>query len=186
MAVNRSGNWWETCGQLFNSDSSLNSTQLGAGVVTSTKLDTDLKKWIPGTATIHLSTHSSDDQYQATVALFDVGGNAWARRQRVRLYIQGDTGDAGGAVASTVYDGFAVKSTATTDVYDWASTINTGIIGTTNTAGVDYDFLTASDGTLTVRITKTTETASSNVLVVDWFGGCVRSSDNLGTTLAAT
>jgi len=178
----RSGDWWNL-GPLYTEDSSLSSTQLGASVVTSTKLDSAISAYIPGLATLVVSDLTSNAERYARIQLYDVGGNAWTRRQHVRVYLSG-TGDAGGAVAATAIDRFAVQASGASGI-TWTSTAAAGVVASTNTIGLDYDFVTASDGALAISLTLTTEDASSYTLVLDWDGGaCVRSSVFASTVVA--
>ena len=167
-------------------DDSVTAGKILDGAVTAGKVAAAVSKYIPGVATIALSSHSSDNEYQATIALFDVAGNAWARRQHVRVYVQASTLDAGSSLCSTAPAGFGVKSSATTDAFSWVSTANSGVPASTNTAGSDKEFITTSDGVLTVSLTCSGAAASTWVLVLDWLGGVVKSSDTFGTTVAAT
>jgi hypothetical protein len=181
--------WWNL-GVPLTDYSSITSSDLADESVTVGKIDTDVSKYIPGVATILLSSHSSNDEYIATVQLYDVAGNAWARRQHVRVYVQASTEDAGAALCSTAPGGFGIKSTATTDssgtAFTFAYTLNSGVAASTNTAGSDKEFITTSDGVLTVSLTCAAAEASTYVLVLDWLGGVVKSSDTFGTTVAAT
>ena len=177
--------WWNL-GVPLTDYSSITSSDLADESVTVGKIDTDVSKYIPGVATIALSSHSSDNEYQATIALFDVAGNAWARRQHVRVYVQASTEDAGSSLCSTAPAAFGVKSSATTDAFSWVSTANSGVAASTNTANSDHEFITTSDGVLTVSLTCSAAAASTWVLVLDWLGGVVKSSDTFGSTVAAT
>jgi len=181
------GDWW-TRGAPFCEDSSISSTQISAGAVTSTKVASAVLGYIPGTATIRCSSHSSDNFYYAQIRLYDAGGNAWTRRQHVRVYLQGTTGDAGDTVASTVPTALDLQTTATTAaIGTWdATSENVGIQGSTHTAQVDREFITTSDGYLNIAMTMGAAGASTYYLVVDWQGGVVKSSAALGSTVAAT
>jgi len=180
-----SGDWWMR-GAPLTDDSSLASSDLGAGIIAATHLDTATKSYIPGVATILVSSKSSNDEYNALIALYDVGGNAWKRRQHVRVYLSASTADAGGAIASTAWTAFGVKTSASTDVFSWTSTVNTGVAASTNTATLDKEFLTSSDGLLALAVGIAAANASTCVLTLDWAGGVIRSSDCIGTTVAAT
>jgi len=184
MAISN-GNWWDR-GTPLTDYSSIQSSDIGGEQIGATALDSTTKSYIPGVAVIGCSTHSSNDEYDVTVQLYDVGGNAWARRQHVRVYLSGSTGDAGGAVASSAAARINVKSSASTDVFSSISTINTGVAASTHTAALDLDFLTASDGTLTINIDYSSDDATTHCVVLDWIGGVVRSSGTIGTTLAST
>ena len=187
MAGRHRGDWWGRGAPVTEGSSGdIGQTQIATSGVALAELDATVKAYIPGTATILVSSHSSDDEYQVLVSLYDVAGNAWSRRQHVRVYISGTTGDAGSTVASTAPASMNVKSSASTDVFSWTSTIGTGVPATTNTAACDLEFITTSDGLLSLAIVENGANASTHVVTLDWIGGCVRSSGNIGTTVAAT
>lgn len=187
MAGRHRGDWWGRGAPITEGSSDdIGQTQIATSGVALAELDATVKAYIPGTATILLSSHSSNNEYYATIRLFDVAGNAWARRQHVRVYYSGSTDDAGGAVASTAPAGLAVQSSGSSGISGWTSTINTGVAASTNLANADKDFLTSSDGYLSLVLTLSAASASTYVLTLDWAGGCVRSSGNIGTTVAAT
>jgi len=179
------GNWWDL-GIPLTDNSSITSSDIADGTVTAGILASSVAAFVPGTATILVSSHSSDDQYQATIRLYDINAVAWARPQHVRVYLTGSTGQAGAAIASTAPNSFALKSTATTDVWSWVSTVNSGVAASTQTANVYLDFVTTTDGALTLHFIMNAAGASTYSLTLDWAGGCVRSSGQFGTTVAAT
>jgi len=184
----QNSNWWEKMtpgiGPLMDG-STLQSSDFAADAIGATNLDTTTKSYIPGVATIDLSSKSSNDEYNARIVLYDIGGNAWTRREHVRVFLGTTAQD--GTVASTAWSAFGIKSSASTDVFSTISTINTGVEMSTQQATLDKDFLTASDGLLSVAFGKGgAHTASTLYLMVDWRGGLIVSSGTVGTTVAAT